>query len=72
MTTDGRTALAVTIQDEGAYGNVYLRDGDDFQIEGIPFHIETFPERGEVTVQYTNCQAAPARVQQLLHRSHTL
>lgn len=50
VTADGRTALAVTIQGEGARGTIYLGDGDDFHIDGIPFHIETFPERGEVTV----------------------
>lgn len=50
VTTDGRTALDVTIAGKGAYGIIYLRDGEDFEIDGIPFHIETFPESGRVTV----------------------
>ena len=50
VTTDGRTALEATIAGKGAYGIIYLRDGEDFEIDGIPFHIETFPESGRVTV----------------------
>ncbi|MGH3924969.1 MAG: hypothetical protein ACRDTT_19260 [Pseudonocardiaceae bacterium] len=46
VTTDGRTALDVKIQGKGAYGIVYLRDGEDFEIDGIPFHIETSRRAG--------------------------
>lgn len=49
ITRDGRTALSGNV-DEEPYRAMDLRDGQDFEIGGIPFHIETYPEQGVVIV----------------------
>lgn len=54
---DGETKAGLSgriIDDDETYRRADLRDGDRFEIAGIPFQIAIFPDRDEVTV----CQLA--------------
>lgn len=49
ISSGGRASLSGTA-DQEPYRVMDVRDGQEFEIAGIPFHIEMDPARGEVTI----------------------